>query len=201
MKKEILDTPFHDSFSDFLEKGETIIWTDSAIDLKYVVAPIRSHSFQFTRNEQIIILLSSLLPIVYFFFHEELSKSKIIFAPLIIFGIAISFLRKKYNINDAVEFAISPKRILIKSNHSKNRVIYEIPFSQINNCIVEEKKSGKGSIFLELKNLEKIPFEIYTFKDNGEIGKPHQPTLENIDDPQAVAKLIREGIEDAKRKV
>ena len=80
-------------------------------------------------------------------------------------------------------------------------MIYEIPFSQINNCIVEEKKSGKGSIFLELKNLEKIPFEIYTFKDNGEIGKPHQPTLENIDDPQAVAKLIREGIEDAKRKV
>ena len=26
MKKEILDAPFRDSFSDFLEKGESVLW-------------------------------------------------------------------------------------------------------------------------------------------------------------------------------
>ncbi|MFK8009004.1 MAG: hypothetical protein AB8H03_21760 [Saprospiraceae bacterium] len=194
MNREILDIPFRDSFSDFLDKGETIVWKDSAIELKYVIGPIRSHSLQFSRNEQIIIFITTMLPFVYFFFYEELGKSNMVLTPLVIFSIFIYFFSGKYNISDAVEFAISTKRILIKSNHSKQRIIYEIPFSQLSNCTVEEKKSGRGTILLALKNPNEIQFETFTIKDKGEIEKRYQPTLENIEDPQAVAKLIREGI-------
>jgi len=90
---------------------------------------------------------------------------------------------------------------LIKSNHSKQRIIYEILFSQLNNCIIEEKSSGRGTIFLAFKNPSDIQFETYTVKDNDSTERRHQPTLENIENPQAVVKLIREGIRNTKKEV
>ncbi len=197
MKKLILDTPFRDSFSDFLEKGETIAWEDSAIDPKYAITPIKKSRFQFNRNEIIIFILAAILLGGYIIFHDQLAKSGTTF--LVIAAILLlNVFYKKHHKNDVAEFAISTKRILIKSNHSKKRIIYEIPFSQLNNCIVVEKESGRGTIFLALKNPEETQFETFTIKDNGEIEKRHQPTLENIEDPQAVAKLIREGIRKVK---
>ena len=200
MKKPILDTPFRDSFSDFLEKGETIVWEDSAIDPKYAITPIKKNFFQLTRHNIIITILTAVALGIYIFFYDQLVASG---ASLLViaFILLLSAFNKKHHKNDVAEFAISTKRILIKSNHSKNRLIYEIPFSQLNNCLVEEKKSGRGTIFLALKNPEEIQFETFTIRDNGEIEKRHQPTLENIEDPQAVAKLIREGIKNANTKL
>ena len=50
-------------------------------------------------------------------------------------------------------------------------------------------KTKKGTIFLAVKNPDAIDFDTLR---NGE--KRHQPTLENIEDSQTVAKLIRERI-------
>ena len=200
MKKLILDTPFRDSFSDFLEKGETIVWEDSAIDPKFAVTPIKKNFFQFTRRRIIITILTALALGIYIIFYDTLVSSNITFL-FIAFILMLSALDKKHHGNDIAEFALSTKRILIKSNYSKNRVIYDIPFSHLNNCIVEEKKSGRGTIFLALKNPVEIPFETFTIKDNGEIEKRHQPTLENIADPQEVAKLIREGIRNTNESI
>ncbi len=196
MKKLILDTPFRDSFSDFLEKGETIVWEDSAIEPKYAVVPVKRNRFDFNRNEILIIILAAILLGIYIVFYEALASSRasfLVIAALLLLNI---FYKQHYK-NDVAEFAVSTKRILIKSNHSKNREIFEVPFSQLNNCIVEEKKSGRGTIFLAFKNPDKITFETFTIRDNNEIEKRHQPTLENIEKPQAVAKLIREGIRES----
>ena len=194
MKKEILDTPFRDSFSDFLEKGETIVWQGSAIDPKYAVAPIYKNYFNLNRREIIIMILAITLLGVYIFFYDVLKSPELSFLVLVAFLLLNVFYTKYYR-NDVAEFALTSKRILIKSNHSKYRVIYDIPFSQLNNCIVEEKKSGRGTIFLALKNPKEIPFETFTIKDNGEIEKRHQPTLENIKDIDEVTQLIRKGIQ------
>ena len=196
MKNLILDTPFRDSFPDFLEKGETIVWEDSAIDPKYAVTPTSKKRFEFNRNKIIITILAAILLGIYIIYHEELASSGtslLIIAALLLLNV----LNKKHYGNDVAEFALSTKRVLIKSNHSKSRVIYQVPFSQLRNCIVEEKESGRGTLFLVLKNPSEVQFETFTIKDNGDIEKRHQPTLENIEDPQAVAKLIRQGIKNA----
>ncbi|MFK8009003.1 MAG: hypothetical protein AB8H03_21755 [Saprospiraceae bacterium] len=196
MEKLILDTPFRDSYSDFLEKGETIVWKDSAIDPKYAVVPVKKKLFNFNRNEILIIILAGFFLGIYIVFYDKLAASGTSFLVIVLLLLLNVFHKQHYK-NHIAEFALSTKRILIKSNHSKDRVIYEIPFSQLNNCIVEEKKSGRGTIFLDLKNPAEIQFKTFTIIDNGEIEKRHQPTLENIEDPQAVAKLIREGIKNA----
>ncbi|MFK7775517.1 MAG: hypothetical protein AB8F94_25470, partial [Saprospiraceae bacterium] len=162
-------------------------------DPRYAVIPAKRNRFDFNRNKILLIILAAILLGIYIIFHDELASSGTSFL-VIAALLLLNALHKHHHKNDVAEFAISTKRILIKSNHSKNRLILDVPFSQLNNCIVEERKSGRGTIFLAFKDPERITFETFTIRDNNEFEKRHQPTLENIEDPQAVAKLIQEGI-------
>lgn len=194
MNNQILDTPFRDSFSDFLEKGETIVWEGSPTDPEYAIVPVKKGLIDFNRNQIIMWILATIFIMTYIFFYDELIATG---ASFLIIGLVLLLgaLNKKHHKRDFAEYAISTKRVLFKSNHAKQKMYFDLPFDQLTNCIVVEKEPGRGTIFLALKNPTAIAFETFTVKDNGEVEKRHQPTLENIENPQAIAKLIREGIQ------
>jgi len=194
MKKEILDEPFADSFSDFLEKGETIIWTDNAQSPDFAVVPIGQKFWNLNPGQGVKVFLYVCLTILCFYFLT-------LFAPYIvgiifILGITILFFRKRNTFHKAVaEYAITSKRILFKSNISKKREILQIPFLEIKNCLVVNGENKRGTIFLVVKRPKLIPFDTYALNDDGAIERRHQPTLENLKDIDQVAQLIRQQIQ------
>lgn len=189
MKNQILDTPFRDSFSDFLEKGETIVWQASAEKKEYSIAPTIPEKKKITIKSFSLDIIISIIFFVSFFYIEKFSEglSFLLAFPIMLLITLIVRLRSK-----PLKYALTTDRVLFKSVISREIRIYEIPFSEINHCIIVENENQKGTIFLAIKNPDAITFDTLR---NGE--KRHQPTLENIENPQAVAKLIREGIRKA----
>ena len=121
----------------------------------------------------------------------------ILFWVILIFVFGIFGLFQLNFINSKVaEYAITSQRILFQST-GKKKEFFEIPLSEINDCIVEIKNldTNHGTIFLAVKNPKAIPFDTFTVKDNGDIEKRHHPTLENIQNPNEIVKLLRETIQ------
>ena len=205
MKKEILDIPFRDSFADFLKKGETILWRASAEKSGYSIIPTNTDTepkkkqsvikvffldilFELLFSIAGYIFLVIIIIILSPFFEEIIFWISI---PIIFFAIFIfTRLRKR-----PVEYAITNQKILFKSIQSKKVKIYEIPFSEINDCVVVKNKNKRGTIFLVVKNPEAILFDTFTILDTKETVKQHQPTLENLTQVDKVAQLIRQGIQ------
>ena len=114
---------------------------------------------------------------------------------IFILGIIFIFVNKRKTIHQAIaEYAITSNRILFKSNISKKRKILQISFSEIQNCLVVKNKNGRGTVFLIVKNPALTPFDTYAPIDDESIERRHQPTLENLENPDKVAELIRQGI-------
>ena len=205
MKNQILDELTRDSFSDFLEKGETILWEASARKSGYSITPTNTDTKP--KKEQSIIktlildflfelLFSVLGPIFLFIIYLILSPflEEIGFWILGLATFLIVFIFNRLKKKPA-EYAITNKRILFKSIQSKKIKIYEIPFSEINDCVVVKNKNKRGTIFLAVKNPEAIPFDTFTILDTNETAKQHQPTLENLKEVDKVAQFIRQGIQ------
>jgi len=194
MKNQILDTPFRDSFSDFLEKGEEILWEHSPKKSMYAIRSVKS---KFYSNATIFKLLLGALLIGIFAYSIKTSVYwfNILFLPCIFI---FTWINQKINfISNYSKYAITSKKILFKAS-SKKVTVYQIPLSKIKNCLIGEQDGSKGTIFIVVKNPEEISFDTFFISSSGNIEKRHCPTLENIQHPEKIANLIRQGIQNNK---
>lgn len=217
MGNSIIDTPFHDSFFDYLSKGETILWEgqpslksassfdsdpdDSNNYSRFAIITTFSIGF-------IILCLIKGTPYISWFFYIVLIFNIII--------IPIWMMNKKKNCT----YAITQNQVLFqfKKGWKNTTVFHTIPFSEIKNIIVVQTydiekikadyknaneaipefylKPGLekiGTIFLVPKDPSSINFETTDLLQNE---KRHLPTLELLEDVKTVAKVIREGIQN-----
>jgi hypothetical protein len=166
MKNQILDEPIRNSFSDFLEKGETILWEGQSEIKKDFHPPWPEER-----------------AIHYFIFYK-------IILPLYLNIIHIGKNKK-------TGYAVTSKRVLFRLGHWKKNRIHDILFSQIKNLlIIEDEKNAIGSIFLIIKNPAAVNFDTFEIINHSKSEKRHQPTLENLKNPNKVAELIRQGIKN-----
>ncbi len=165
MKNQILDEPIRDSFFDFLEKGETIMWKGQP--------ELKEDSYEIDLGEGGIIF--------YLLFYKIISP---IFRKIIHIGK-----------NEKTEYAITSKRILFRLGHWKKDRIQDILFSQIKNLLITKyEENAIGTIFLVMKNPAAVNFDTFEIINHSKSEKRHQPTLENIKDIDKVTQLIHQGI-------
>lgn len=192
MKNQILDELSRDSFADYLEKGESILWrgtpqlNNSIFDI--ITNDIQKHFFG------VIIILTFLT----FYFMEFFG----IFGGFVIFSLFLIFQHSwvvfKNKKKKQTLYAISQKRIFFSFTERKETSFHTIEFQELNNFIINQNRINNKSktFFLAVKNPKSISFTTYNFKDND---RRHQPTLELIEDHNTVAKLLREGIENGNK--
>lgn len=192
MKHEILDAPFEEeliprSLETLLEENEDILWTGSP-----------KQNYPFTGYA----VLGMLLLCSYFIFYNPLFLffgiwAMIIPVALIVIGhILLTGYKNKRKAKTI--YHITPKRILFQFFNPIKKEIHEIPFSEIRDVIIIQHslynrfRKHYGVIYLVVKNPSAIPFDTYNFEVRE---RRHQPTLELIEHPEAVANLIRKGIQ------
>lgn len=202
MSDKILDTPFTDSFQDFLHKDEIIQW-EMTLDEKIQTPIFFNDEGRWSFNYQLLLWpfgVASALSILFYFLNPQMEDRFILIVPYIFMIFSLPRAYRIYGTEiHSTKYAITNKRILFRLSHLPKNKIHEIPFSQINNCIVTIAKGNIGTIFLAVKNPQLIPFETYTFLDNDAREKRHQPTLESVEDVNKIAELIRKGIENQNR--
>jgi len=187
MKNQILDEPIHNSFSDLLEKGETIIWEESPkLNLSYfnqILKKPSRHLFE--------IILAILFLTVYLITFIGPMGGTIFFFSLVI--IQHFWVNYKNSTKKKTRYAISQKRIFFYFE-SQTKTIHSIDFTELRNFqIIQNKYDLKtNTFFLIVKDPTTITFSTYNFKNNE---LRHQPTLELIENHKSVAQLIRQGIQ------
>jgi len=205
MTKLILDTPYRDSFPDFLEKGETIIWEGQPSLKSEATSDEYEKYMKFSFWGIIVIAICAMiLTGVSMFITGTLIIAVIIFKvlPYLFF-----FNKKKFN------YAITQKQILFEISKKE---IHTIPFADIKDIILvlsydlekieadyreaeqpvpefyrKEGIEKIGTIFLVPHQPDSINFDTINLQDNE---RRHLPTLELLDDAAAVAKMIKERI-------
>lgn len=221
MQKQVLDTPFRDSFADYLVKGETIMWKGQPswkTGHQYDATPDNyGNHIQVTIWSLLIIVVTAMI----------LNGT----SPLIIICVIITFiilkvlpyllLLKKRNF----KYAITQKQIFVefKKNLIGRKEIHAIPLSEIKNVILvmtydlnkietgyreanqpipelylKEGIEKIGTIFIVPHDPQLINFDTTDLQNNE---KRHLPTLELLDDAETVAKMIREGIKNANTSI
>lgn len=182
MKNEILDEPIRDTFSDYLQQGETIVWEGQ---------PRQNNPFTGGFGVGVFIFC------FYFLLMHDAFKPFTI--PIIISILVghIVFTVYKNKKKGKTKYAISQKSVFFQIRSLGKTEIHTIPFEDLNNVIVTENdfylsfKKGIGVIHLGHKNPAQLNFTTYDF-DITE--RRHQPTLELIEDVNKIAELIRQGI-------
>jgi len=174
-KHEILDTPFIDSFDDFIEEEEKIIWSGQPkihdvfwdifkmgflIFFLYILKEVSSYESTFFRVVAILVLIQA------FLIYLKNKKRKQTF------------------------YAITPTRVLFQF---PNRKIHQLEFDKIDNITFTKTRFNKniGTISLLLKNSKFSPFVIYSTKNSTRL---NHPTFESIENVQEVAELIIKAI-------
>lgn len=211
MNEQILDTPFKDSFFDFLEKGETIIWQEQ---------PSLNTAFHGGFNagpsdyDNHFFWAVSILGTAYLIFITKVLVIAIVFlSGLLFFGKLLPMWERRQK--NSIEYAITQKQLLFqfKNPWSNKSACYSIPLSEIKTIIVIKKydierlkaeyraeydatlttydKEGLdkiGTIFISTQHPELVPFETKELSTNN---KRHQPTMESLDNVEEVAALIK----------
>ncbi|MFK8009005.1 MAG: hypothetical protein AB8H03_21765 [Saprospiraceae bacterium] len=178
MKKTILDTPFHDSFSDFLVKGETIIWSGQ---------PKRNYSLDGFEIAILILLLFSLI------ISWRTSIGFAFFIGINIFFAWLIFTSKSRDVKEGENtiYAISQKRLFYKFNNRNTSKVFFIPFENIKNISIKHK-----DIYIKTKRTEKVPFDLF---DLDAPMKRRQHLLRDLDEFEFVAQLIEENMNKNKK--
>ena len=219
MKKLILDTPFRDSFPDFLEKGETIVWEGKPSlksDSAFSSDPEDYNNYD--RHAMVAVFIIGLI----FLLTAEDTPYVAWFSFIVLTFLAVILPAWMRKIKKNYSYAITQKQIIFqfKKNWFGKNNFHTILLSEIKDVIVvmkydiekmEERyaetyeavpvfyqtKAAKkiGTIFLVPRHPQMINFETTNLSNND---KRHQPTLELLEDANAVAKIIREGIRNHK---
>jgi len=199
MKNEILDEPFHDPFGNSLTKDERILWHGFSIEPKDSIYTRNQDGVNSINFEKLIskILGAGLefflghisIPVLVFFVlgFALYFSIYLFFAILLLLIFIIQYYIKSKRTN---HYAITEKRILFQFARLPKDEIHSIPFSDLKDCIVTLDSEDYGVLFLATKNPKNLPDKLFE-KDR------HSPTLERIENPNEVAKLIRQGIRNA----
>lgn len=178
MKKQILDEQIRDSFFDYLDKGETILWRGhpEKSNLTFI-------------HEIILFLVTNFISLVTTIVSTQKYTIGIVILLIISTVMVISRIKRIKRMK-ATNYAITQKRIFFQFYHKKQRTIHQIHFSNVKNILLDVTPDV---IYIGTKNPSQINFDTYNF--NLILEKRHQPTLELIKDIEQVAQLIRQGIQ------
>jgi len=200
MKNEILDTPFLDTFEDFLDKDEKILWTGFTaenVDSIYIRNKDGSYSLNYGKlflkildfgMEFLTAVLIIGTPIAFYIFVEPATWK--MYVPIIILFLLNFFFHYFIKNRRNNEYAITSKRILFQFARLPKNEIHQVLFSELKDCIVTLDKDHYGVIFLAAKNPQNLPDQLFEMDR-------HSPTLERIENPEEVAKIIRAVIRNA----
>ena len=194
MKNEILDELTRDSFADFLEKGETILWRGNPRlnkSLFYIIlSDLKNHFFG--------VVISLIILTLFFKIFFGLLVGIFVFSILLLFHHAWVFFKNRKK--QQTLYAISQKRIFFSFNDPNETNIHIVDFTELENFIVTQDnfQLEVSTFFLGVKNPSSITFTTYNLKNSN---RRHQPTLELIEDYKIVSKLLREGIKNANASI
>ncbi len=183
MKKEILDEPIRDSFFDFLEQGEKVLWEGE---------PVKDYTYLFISYVFVSFLI--LLGLVIY------SSSKSWFA-LILFMtfIIVPFVYtnfKQLKRKNEVRYAITQHRVFFRQKINREIQIDSISFKHIPRVYLNNNDdySKTGNISFLLKKPAKGKFWTYTIDNN----HPHElPTFEHVKNPKEIIQLLQQQIKNA----
>jgi hypothetical protein len=216
MKNEILDTPFRDSFADYLIKGETIVWEGQPSSINNFGNDDEA-SDDYDNHRLFTMFIIGIGIFTY------LTKIPWLVFILFLTLFFLAIILPKWNRQNKRNFsyAITEKQILfqIKEKWKRHPVVYSIPFSKIKHIIivmtfdVEKRKKEYENIYEDAptiynkEGIEKIGTifivphqpELISFETSDLINheKRHQPTLELLEEVTAVAEIIRKKIKNA----
>lgn len=200
MKNEILDTPIIDSFEDFLDKGEKIIWRGFSVEHKDsiyrrnkdgIYAINFKNLFFYIFGSSIELTAALVLGFLFGVYNIIAILTSwifyvIIFCILLLFLAFQAYVKKRRN----NEYVITSKRILFQFAHLPKNDIQQIIFSELKDCIVNLDADGFGNLYLAAKNPENLPDKLFT---------DHSPKLDRIKNHEGAADLIRDGIKNANK--
>ncbi len=198
MKNKILDESFHDTFRDYLTKDEKVLWRGNSISFRdslYVKNEDGTYSYSlkklFTKVIEnaidFMIAIGVLLAQVIFFIFLEHKDSN--FFLLVLLIVLLNYIYKLYKtLSKTNQYAITSKRILFQFARLPKE-IHAIPFTDIKNCIVTLDEDNHGVLFLATKNPKDLSDKLFE-QDR------HSPTLEQIENPNQVAQILRQAIRD-----
>jgi hypothetical protein len=216
MKNEILDTPFRDSFADYLIKGETIVWEGQPSSINNFGNDDEA-SDDYDNHRLFTMFIIGIGIFTY------LTKIPWLVFILFLTLFFLTIIVPKWNRQNRRNFsyAITEKQILfqMKERWRRNYVVHSIPFSEIKEILivmtfdVEKRKKEYENIYEDAptiytkEGIEKIGTifivphqpELISFETSDLINheKRHQPTLELLEEVNAVAEIIRKKIKNA----
>ena len=197
MKNEILDTPFQNSFSDFLQKDEMAIWEGQP--------RFKTKFFEvFLGDRKALTLIASFFGFLVFLYFSFIflipllmgilfSNFIIKIIALVIFLLILSPRILSLVKRKKTAYFITNRQIIFQLWQRGKKRIYHIPFSAIHDLVVQEEGKNYGVIFLAIKNPQGLQFDTYNLR-SGE--RRHQPTLEMVENVGEVAEFIRQGIQN-----
>lgn len=200
MKDEILDESFHDTFGDFLTKDEKILWKGFTVEPKDSIYTRNQEGVNILNYEKLILKilyaglnfitlgdLFSIPVIVVFVLGLAFYLNTYLFFIILMLSIFIvQYYIKSKRTN---YYAITSKRILFQFTRLPKEEIHSISFSDIKNCIVTLDSEDYGVLFLATKNPKDLSDKLFE-------KERHSPTLENIENPNQVAQILRQAIRD-----
>jgi hypothetical protein len=210
MKNEILDTPFRDSFADYLIKGETIVWEGQPSSINNFGNDDEA-SDDYDNHRLFTMFIIGIGIFTY------LTKIPWLVFILFLTLFFLTIIVPKWNRQNRRNFsyAITEKQILfqMKERWRRNYVVHSIPFSEIKEILivmtfdVEKRKKEYENIYEDAptiynkEGIEKIGTifivphqpELISFETSDLINheKRHQPTLELLEEVNAVAEISR----------
>ncbi len=198
MKNEILDEPFHETFRDILTKDEKVLWRGNSMSFKdslYTQNKGGQTNFNLKRlisklsNAGIELTTGATIAFIYVAIFVFLGNNNAYIYVLGLLIIIVSFVFQFHQISKRTNhYAVTSNRILFQFAGLPKEV-HSIPLSDIKNCTVNLHEENHGVIFLKTKNPEKLSDKL--FEENR-----HSPTLEQIENPNQVVKIIRQAIQD-----
>ena len=189
MKKEILDIPIRDSFIDFLDKGEKLLWTNATEERMSELNYSYKENNTIITPEQFVtaFIISFSIGLLFYIFSAKSADLQSLIFYSIIGGIYICIFHLLKRAPPHLEaYVITPKRILFKTSYFPNNEIHQIYFSQIKDFIPQSNRIRSMSFILVIKDPKSVHFKTL---------ERHHPTLENIKDFDEVTKLLRQGIQ------
>jgi len=184
MKNKILDQPFHDSFSDFLEKGEEILWEGSS--------SLKKDS---TTNGSYFFLPLFFLSLI-IFDNSEFRITPLVMVPLIFIFIRILYLlNSKGENSENPHFAITNKRVFFRQKVKKDIQTNYIPLDQFTRVeLTSFSLFGNPSSIIFFTKREYHPlFQTFFLTSN----QPHEKiTMEKLDAPTQILKILKSAIKD-----
>ncbi|MEM6966630.1 MAG: hypothetical protein AAF573_17830 [Bacteroidota bacterium] len=174
MKNQILDDIFNDDFRELVANDETIIWEG------------RPYISFFMRVYTALCWIIIVLLIANCFVKDWNLGAFGYPTAMVILMIYRLYKSKK------IRYLITDQRIIFQLFENNEKTIHELPLEQIKKIDIKKIEKNHGAILLELKDPKQYTFETKDLKSGK---KRNVPTLEMIENVEAVAQYIQSGVQ------